>query len=407
MLKYEIKKVFSKRGSWTALLLLALLLGVTCYFAMDVYYVNENGDKEKGAAAIAKLKAAEKEWAGYLEEGKLRQVIRENRRIRETPEALSDNVTDNNIAYGWGQGIGEIRDLLNHAYAEGFREYDYYLADSLSEADAGSFYEKRTALLTEWLEGEAAEQFSDREKEYLISRYRSIQTPFYYDYMKGFTQFFEFAETIVMITMLILGYLVAGIFSSEFTLKSDAIFFTSAYGRSRAVAAKIKAGFWIVTVIYGVIMLLYTAALLFYFGADGWQCPVQINFGDWKCFYNITVLQKYVLVIIGGYIGCLFLSFLSMFVSAKTNSAVLAVILPFVLIFLPSFLSNINSPAINRILGLLPDMLLQTGSALNYFNLYSFGERVIGALPILFTVYAVLTIALVPAIYLEYRNKQP
>ena len=109
-----------------------------------------------------------------------------------------------NIAYGWGQGIAEIRNLLNCSYAEGFREYDYYRADALSEDEAGWFYENRISLLTKWLEDEAEDMFSEKEKEYLIRRYYSVQTPFYYDYMKGWTQLFEYSPTVIMIVMLIL-----------------------------------------------------------------------------------------------------------------------------------------------------------------------------------------------------------
>ena len=72
-------------------------------------------------------------------------------------------------------------------------------------------------------------------------------------------------------------------------------------------------------------------------------------------------MEKYLLTAAGGYIGCLFISALSMLVSAKTRSTVVAVLVPFILIFIPSFLANINSPAVARLLGLLPDQLLQSG----------------------------------------------
>ena len=100
----------------------------------------------------------------------------------------------------------------------------------------------------------------------------------------------------VMLTMLILGFLVTGIFSNEFSWKADTIFFIAVYGRNKAVAAKIKAGFTIVTAVY------------------------------W------------------------------------------AVMLPFVLIFIPSFLGNIESPLVSRISGLLPDRLLQVSTAIIYFD---------------------------------------
>lgn len=295
---------------------------------------------------------------------------------------------------------------MNYSYAERFRSYDYYRADSLRADEALVFYENRTRLLKEWLADEAKDRFSEMEKDYLIQQYESLHTPFFYDYMKGWTQAMEYAPTVIMIAMLILGFLVAGIFSNEFLWKSDAIFFTTVYGRNKAVAAKVKAGFCIVTFLYWITVLLYSGIVLFYYGADGAACPVQADFSGWKCFYHITVGQKYMITILGGYVGCLFMAFLTMLISARTKSTVLAVITPFVLIFIPSFLGNIESAGINKILGLLPDRLLQISRAFGYFDLYEFGNKVTGAIPVLFILYGISAILLMPVTYQIYRRKQ-
>lgn len=406
MFRYEIKKVFSKRSGKIAILLLLVIVSITCWFAMDVSFVNENGETEKGYAAVRRLREAQKEWAGMLDEEKLRQAIEENNRINATPEASSNNLTDSEIVYSWKQGIAEIRNLLNCSYAEEFRSYDYYRADSLNAADTGAFYENRITLLKSWLSDDAKDQFSDREKEYLIKQYESLETPFFYDYTKGWTQALEYSPTVIMLVMLILGFLVTGIFSNEFSWKSDAIFFTAVYGRNKAVAAKIKAGSAIVTAVYWAAILLYSGIVLSYLGIDGAVCPIQASFYGWKCFYNIQFWQAYLLTVTGGYIGCLFISLLTMFLSAKTKSAVLAVMLPFVLIFIPSFLGNIENSFVNKILGLLPDRLLQISTVIKFFDLYKVGNKVTGAVPVLFALYAVLVILLPPVIYQEYRHKQ-
>lgn len=406
MLKFELKKIFSRPGSVIAIGILAVVIGVTCWFATDVSYVDQNGVKQRGPSAVAALCAEQKAWAGDLDEEKLRQVIIENKKIKSSPDYQSEDETRREIAYSRGQGFMDIRDLLNHAFAAGFRDYDYYCADRLSGDMASQFYGRRVSLLKEWLEGEAKEQYSDKEKAFFISRYEKIKTPFYYDYMTGWTRLFDYAPTVVMITLLILGYLVSGIFSGEFTWKSDAVFFTSFHGRKRATAAKIGAGLCLVTGIYLVIMSIYTAIVLLYLGTDGWTCPIQILFSGWKSFYDIPVWQEYLLILAGGYVGCLFASFLCMWVSAKTRSAVMAVIIPFVLIFIPSFLENIPAPFVGKILGLLPDQLLEMGNVLGYFNVYSLGGTLVGAVPILLTVYAVLTVLLVPWMYRQYRHTE-
>lgn len=100
------------------------------------------------------------------------------------------------------------------------------------------------------------------------------------------------------------------------------------------------------------------------------------------------------------------MSSLVMLVSAAVKSSLLAVAVPFILIFLPSFLGGVQGSVINKILGLLPDQLLQMNMALKYFNLYGFGGKIVGAVPMLIGVYLLFIIALLPAIYLSYKKQQ-
>lgn len=404
MVKFEIKKVFLRRGNQIAVALLAVLLCVVCFFAGNISYVNESGETETGFQAVKKLREEQKEWAGFLDEVKIRKVIEENNKISQTPEAKSEDFQENDKAFHKKQGFQEIRNLLNYAYAEGFRDYNYFRADSLKPEDASKFYENRIVLLKEWLSGEGKALFSETEKEYLIKKYESLQTPFFYDYVEGWKQIFLYFPTILMILMLVLGYLISGIFAREFQWKADSILFSSMYGKNKAVSAKVKACFYIVTGIYWCTVLLYTGAVLLYLGADGAFCPVQANSSGWKSFYEMTNMEKYILCAVGGYLGCLFISFLTMLVSGKTKSSVAAVVLPFVLLFLPSFLSNINHPAAAGILGLLPDRLLQLAQGTANFTLYEIGGKVLDGIFLLFPVYSVFCALLLPVLKRMYRK---
>lgn len=404
MILYEVKKLFSRTGGRIALGLLLFSLVISCYLAGHVYYVNEEGVKEYGHSAVQKLRAAQKEWAGILDEERLQAAFQENLRIRHSPEALSENEQENEIAFSRIQGIYEIRNLINYSYADGFRAYDYYLADHLTSVNADDFYRNQVRLLREWLETDARDQFTEAEKDWLIRQYEELDTPFYYDYVKGWRRAMEYFPTLIMLAVMILGYLVAGIFSNEFQWKTDAVFFTSAYGRNRAVSAKVKAGLLIVAGIYWTLAGIYTVFVLAFFGADGASCPVQADMGGWKCFYHLNFLQAYALTLAGGFIGCLFLSGLTMLVSAKTQSTVAAVMVPFAAVFLPSFLSAVHHPLMNHILCLLPVRLLDMGTTLGYFYLYPIGGRIYGAVPLLLILYAALSVLLFPMQYTAYRH---
>lgn len=405
MLFYEIKKILVKSSSRIALLFLLLLLGTVCYFAVSgVEYVNEKGESEVGISAVHKIKELKKQWAGELTEEKIAAVIKENNRINRTEEGKSDQVQKKNIAYGWKQGISDIRALLVYSFGK-FREYDYYLPDSLTEEDAGNFYENRILHLEEWLDTEAKEQFSAKEKAFLTEKYRELKTPMYYDYAEGFKQLFEFAPTIIMITVMVLGFLTANIFSGEFQLRADDIFYSSFHGRGKAVWAKIGAGFLFVTVLYWLILFLYSAIVLGILESDGAELAIQTGRAGWKSFYNITYGQEFIIILLGGYIGTVFITFLVMLVSAAVKSAVLAAAVPFILIFLPTFLYSIESVTVTKIVSFLPDQLLQMNQVAGYFNICEIGGILVGMMWVLPMLYAVLSAALPPLLYRIYKKR--
>jgi len=405
MLRYEIKKCFSKTANKIGLLILTVVLIIVSYFAVTyVDYVDEDGNNRTGIIAVRSLRDMKNQWAGYITEDVLREVIVQNALVNASAEYQSNDVQENNKAYSKKQGFSDIRDMINHAFC-GFREYNYYRADSVTTEEVSEFYTKRISNLEEWLySDEAKDQFTDMEKQFLIKQYEQLETPLYYEYADGWIALLEYAPSIIMLTVLITGFFVSGIFSNEFQLKADAIYFSTKYGRNKAVKSKVEAGGIIITIIYWVVVLLYSAIVLGILGADGANCAIQAGFGSWKSFYNITYFENYLLTMVGGYIGSLFILTISMLISAKTKSTVLSVTVPFIFVFLPSFLSGFS--ALTEILGLLPDQLLQMNVAIKYFNLYQFGDRVIGAVPIIMILYAVLYVLMVPILYRVYQKAE-
>lgn len=405
MLRYEIKKCFSKTANKIGLLILTVVLIIVSYFAVTyVDYVDEDGNNRTGIIAVRSLRDMKNQWAGYITEDVLREVIVQNALVNASAEYQSNDVQENNKAYSKKQGFSDIRDMINHAFC-GFREYNYYRADSVTTEEVSEFYTKRISNLEEWLySDESKDQFTDMEKQFLIKQYEQLEIPLYYEYADGWIALLEYAPSIIMLTVLITSFFVSGIFSNEFQLKADAIYFSTKYGRNKAVKSKVEAGCIIITIIYWVVVLLYSAIVLGILGADGANCAIQAGFGSWKSFYNITYFENYLLTMVGGYIGSLFILTISMLISAKTKSTVLSVTVPFIFVFLPSFLSGFS--ALTEILGLLPDQLLQMNVVIKYFNLYQFGDRVIGAVPIIMILYAVLYVLMVPILYRVYQKAE-
>ena len=402
---YEIKKMLSRTGGRIALALIILMVVVVSAFAIrSVDYVQADGISISGIKAAKELQFRKSEWAGLLTAEVFAEVIRNNTEVEETPEAQSKDWHENNKAYAMKQGYLDIRDIINSALSS-FREYNYYSIDEAEPEVSFEIYERRVSNLETWLTSdEAKDRYSEAQKEYLIDQYNALETPMYYEYTDGWKALLDYSQTVIMLMMLLLSFIVCNIFSGEYHLKTDAVYFSSLEGRRKGARAKILGGLVLVSVVYWAAILIYTVVVLSALGSDGWDCPIQTSLYGWKSFYNITFLEDYAMTVLGGYVGILFILTAEMFISVLTRSAVVSITFPFVLLFLPSFVGNIG--AISGMLGLMPDQLLQIGVAVRLFNLYEFGNTVVGALPMLFIIYPVLFIILIPIIYQVYRKAE-
>ena len=94
-----------------------------------------------------------------------------------------------------------------------------------------------------------------------------------------------------------------------------------------------------------------------------------------------------------------------MIISAKTKSSVIAVITPFVFLFIPSFLQGI-ADWLDTVIAMMPDCLLLFYQRLGTFDLITIFGKVFRVMDVCLPLYAVLNMVLVPIIYREFRRKE-
>ena len=401
--RYEWKKIFSRTGGKIALLILVIGVAVICYAAtLYVSYTDSNGDSLSGPAAARALRDAQEEWSGPIDDAMLRKAVTVNQSIVTSDDYQSDDIQRQNAAYSRTQGYETIRSLIAQTFG-GFNNYDYFLINTVSADDVGHLYVRRVENLDEWF-SKPEVHFSAAEQAYLIEHYEALDTPLVNSYKEGWDTLIYYAPTLILFLLFVMVFLVSGIFPCESRWKADAIFFSSQLGRSKAVRAKIAAGFSMVTLLYWLAIGCYTAVLLLLLGTDGAQSAYQLL--KWEAFYNVTIGQAYLLTIVGGYLGILFLSLLTMFVSAVSRSQVMGIIVPYALVLAANFLKSLLSSweVLPNLLGLLPDQLLQLGQVLDDFNLYSVFGHITGSVPILFVLYGILSLLLLPLMYHIYRK---
>lgn len=203
--------------------------------------------------------------------------------------------------------------------------------------------------------------------KYRLKQARNRLQALYYEYADDWRALLDsqYLPTLIMIAVLIIGFLVSGIFSDEFTWKADSIFFSSRLGR---------------------------------------RIAVQTGVNNWNSIYNITYFQDYLLSTVGGYIGTLFIVTLAMLASAKTHSTVLAITIPFILTCIPPFVGRLEAFA--RIMTLFPDQLLSINKNLEDFSLYHIGGTIWGGVAVIIPLYLLLFCLVFPILFLVYRRTQ-
>lgn len=401
MLRFEIKKVFSKTKNRITIIVLFAILIVTSMLTINrVEYVNENGKHSVGISAAKSLREAKNEWAGYLTGDVFREVIEQNNTINNSEKALSDDISEQNKAYAKKQGISSINKVINSAFS-GFRDYDYYAVDSVSGDEVEKIYEKRISTLKEWLDS-GEETFTVKEKDFLIQQYENLETPFYYEYADVWGALLQNISTVLLLLALVIGFFVSGIFSDEFQTKADSIFFSTRLGRNKGILAKIGAGFLITSGFYVMFVFLYTFVVLFVLGSDGANCPVQLEL--WRSVYNTTFLQAYIFIVLGGYVGTVFASTLAMLVSAFTRSTSTAIVMPFIVLCAFPFLSRIIT--LPEICLFFPDQLLAIYVDIRESGLVEIGGEVMTSATVIIPVYVAVCLILQPVLYKVYKKSE-
>lgn len=410
LLHYELQKVFAKRANQITLLLLALLVAYTCRTALQqVEWIDDQGNSTTGHSAAVKLREASEEWSGVLDQELLEKALAGLKEIYNSTEVDAQSQESNWLLRNKLQGVQEIADLLGWSFVDDYGTFEEMIGD-LQPEDLSRFYANRIENRKAWLyENESSwgyYNYSEAEKQFILSKFEALQTPLETGYHEGWVQAIEQLPTLLKYGIILLSFVLAGVFSDEFAWKTDTVYYNTLHGRTRATAVKVGLGFLMITVAYWLCVSIYSSIVLGNLGTEGGNCSIQVHANYWNIREQMTFRQFYLLAIGAGYLGYLFIGFLVLWISAKTKSPVLAVLIPSLLLLLPGFLHEFYSPTMRRVIGILPDKLLDIGEAIQYLYLYTVRNHVMTAVPIVLTVYPCITILLIFLCYREYRHKQ-
>lgn len=412
MVRYEIRKALLRPSCQIALLLLLILAGQCCCQVLNgtesAYWLGDDGQTETGPAAMKKLRQAQKEWSGTLDEELLQRALAELKEAKAEGENHPEDSDDTSRRI---QGLQNIRMLLNWSFKESYTwEYeDYFLAEKIQPEQLSDFYENRTSQLKDWLydeSGTAYTSFSEAEKQYMIQCYEALETPFQVGYTSGWDMAFRVSYYIILYGSILMAFLVAGIFANEARWKADSVYFSTKLGREKGIASKLAAGFLLTTAVYWSVLLTVNGVTLSLMGFEGGNCPIQADWHFWNRIYNITFSQRSALALADGYLLWLFLSALVMLVSAVSGSLSLSVSVPTLLMLGASLLEHRGyMDGATKILALLPHKMTTV-----YMNdplvLYTVFGEVMPSITVQRILYASLTVLMAVGCCRVFQRKQ-
>lgn len=408
MLFYELNKIFTRTGYKLLLGLLgAILIFTAFYHIQSTQYVYPDGTSISGLNAIQKLKEEKSQWNGILTEEQIKKVLQTNQDILEAHPDYYPGTTDmtlSNQVYSLQQSYDDIRDMINQSYRL-FGEFDYYLINRLSPDQSSSFYKNRIEGLENYLNSN--KELTENQKNYYRKQYQENKTPWQYAYQEGWKVLTNSLPILQIFSAIIISLLLAPIFSYEDKTKAKAILMSSYKGKSKGTLSKISAGLWLTIGIYTIVMSVYILIILGAFGFDGAFNPAQTNFFiGWKSPWNISNIQALGIMLISGLVGSLFFSSITMFISYKSRSTVIASTVVFLLILLPDWLTNyISNSNLITFVKLLPDQLLNSRAHLSGFTFLDVQGMVISPLTIMNILYFILSIVLLYLIYIFAKKE--
>lgn len=395
MLKYELKKIFSKKLNQVILAATVLLAVVFSIFAIgSIHYVDTQGISHEGNLTAARCLVSDKnQWKGTLTTDRIAKVVKSRKELDEKyPEDIPDTVYGKTV-----QSYYDITDFVIDIMTPD-SPWDKSVLYQLSDEQVGELYNiyKDNMLKMSVEYGETPEQ-----KKFLMRQYEKIQLPLTYEAADSWDTMILYAETYGMILAIVIGFLTAGIFAEEFRNRAESVFYSTKYGRSKATKNKILAGILTTTIVYwtgiGILTLISFAVM----GTSGMHTPYQLMFP--YSIYPMTFGQYYLLILICGYIASLLTASTAMLATAKMHTPYVAVCLPFFMLCVLPFIAR-ALPSFAAFFNLMPCALTNILNCARVPILYQIGNTVFRQIPLAMLIYTAASVLLLPFVFRCYSQ---
>ena len=310
------------------------------------------GNNFDGYAAIRDRQEYALSFAGDLTDETMQQLVRDYQRMK-LKEAW--NLTDYIIINDWLEILWpELQEPGSYQ-----ARIDYFKPEKLTD-----FYGRRQFAIERFLE---SNNQTGKEKEYLLQIEEKVDKPFHYGWIRGWEQLLARSIDASKDTMaLFLAIVLSTLFAGEWHDNTSSLALTTKNGWEKIAFAKIVTGLAFAVELFAMVAISQIVSQLFFMGTTGWDTPVQLI--KMIAIAPMNMLQgeiyEYAFTLLGmvGYAGIV------MFISAAVKSNVLALILSFAVVYVPTLIDPYLPYGLQKALSLIP----LVGDGTDIFRTYTF-----------------------------------
>lgn len=395
LIRYELQKILRKKSTLIVMAVSLLVIGFLFFSPVVQYHAYDANGAIQGTEGIAFEKKQFESLSGTLTEEYVEETIRQYQELFSDPKNVGDNGYEKFLigdAY-WNFAAPRTKLLrtIARTYDSPYEDSGYDKLPELDMENGAGFYQARDAKIKALL-NTPSRQLTSEQIAYWTEQNSKVQTPLPYGFYEGWEILINSLELMILV-FLAICIVIAPVFAGEYQAGTAAVLLCGKYGKTKLVRAKI-----IASLIFGLLAFTIHAAvavgiLLLFFGADGWNLPLQI--AGTEIPYPFTFLQATLIGFGILYLVLLGLLGLTLFLSAKMKSPYLVLIILIPVLFIPLFLSPNDSTGLyNLIYFLLP--YRSATLELNKYISYQFGGFVLDPLFMRAIVYSLLTVVTLP-----------
>lgn len=318
----EFKKLWSKTTIITvsSLILLLMIMAGVYYIYYENSVITSSGEKVVSVGSYWSLKEESKEFEGQVDQNYLDNFVKE----------FESSIEKKNFSHRFGRDTMRFNiasyllnfpaDLEKTSNFSMRFDYDYLKTEE-------KFYEKYKEGVKEVIRKQQKLvknrnefmwfQYTDEQLEKIDNKVDSLKTPFKVSYYLGLEKvIFDFTKQYWLV-LIVLSFVLCGVFSKDSRNGIDEITLASACGRKKNMNAKIIAGNLFSITVYFIFIATILILNGIYASLHGWGMSAQVL---WRtCLYNISIGTAIMIMFAMGLLGTLLIANFVMLVSISTK----------------------------------------------------------------------------------------